>query len=83
MTKCGFLSFLVENLVDKYGKGKNFVKKSQTCNYEQVIYTGGVHTSVGGSVMVFQELVSFWKIDTFGQPFNNSTTHDSHAWADK
>ena len=36
--------FSVENLVDKYGKGENFVKKCQTCDYEQVIRTSGVHT---------------------------------------
>ena len=51
----GFMIFLVENLVDKYGKGENFVKKCQTCDYEQVIHTSGVHTSVGGSLMVYSE----------------------------
>ena len=38
----GFMIFLVENLVDKYGKGENFVKKCQTCDYEQVIHTSGL-----------------------------------------
>ena len=47
--------FSVANLVDKYGKGENFVKKCQTCDYEQAIHTSGVHTSAGGSLMVYSE----------------------------
>ena len=50
---------LVENLVDKYGKGKNFVRKCQTCDHEQVIRTAGVHTSAGGSLMVYDEEDTF------------------------
>lgn len=57
MTKYGLhdFSWLVESLVDKYGEGKNFVRKCHTCDYEQVIHTDGVHTSEGGSLMVYDE----------------------------
>ena len=44
---------LVESLVDKYGKGEKFVRKCQTCDYKQVIHTGGAHLSEGGSLMVY------------------------------
>ena len=37
----------------KYGKGENFIRKCQTCDYEQIIYSDGVHTSENGSVKVY------------------------------
>ena len=54
-----FMIFLVENLVDKYGKGENFVKKCQTCDYEQIIHTSGVHTSVDGLLWFTVKKINF------------------------
>jgi hypothetical protein len=57
MTKYShFYDFLlVESLWEKYGKGENFIRKCQTCDYEKTIHTGGVHCSEGGSFMVYDE----------------------------
>ena len=46
---------LVESLVDKYAQGKKSVRKCQTCDHEQVIHTGGVHVTEGGSLKVYDE----------------------------
>ena len=53
------LFLIVENLVGKYGKGQDFVRKRQSCHYEQKIRTAGVHTSSGGALMVYDEEDTF------------------------
>ncbi|CAB3990523.1 Hypothetical predicted protein [Paramuricea clavata] len=51
---------IVESLVEKYGKGENFIRKCQTCDYEKTIHTGGVHCSEGGSLSVYDEEEEFY-----------------------
>ena len=44
---------LVNALSKKYGKGKKTTMKCQSCSYEKEIYSSGVHTTEGGSLMVY------------------------------
>ena len=46
---------VVDNLIDKYGKGSTQIHKCQTCEYEENIYSEGTHITEGGSLMVYAE----------------------------
>ena len=54
-----FFRLLVESLIRKYGQGENYIRMCQTCDYEKVVYTGGVHQAEGGSLMVYAEEEEF------------------------
>ena len=42
-----------EELTQKYGKGKTRLRKCETCDYEQVIQSAGVHVSESGAIKVY------------------------------
>lgn len=44
-----------EELIQKYGEGGRHVRKCDTCHYEQVIHSAGVHVSPDGSIKVYAE----------------------------
>ena len=47
---------LVEVLVEKYGQGEVYVRKCETCEFEQTVRTAGTHVNGDkGSVMVFAD----------------------------
>lgn len=48
------LAAIEEHLIHTYGEGKMHVRKCDTCNYEQVIHSAGVHSS-GSSVKVYSD----------------------------
>lgn len=51
-------SFIVdveEELTQKYGKGKTSLRKCETCDYEQVIQSAGVHVSESGAIKVYAD----------------------------
>jgi hypothetical protein len=41
---------LVDDLLEKYGGGETFVRKCDTCNYEEDMRSEGVHISLMGDV---------------------------------
>ncbi|XP_046849016.1 uncharacterized protein LOC124442560 isoform X2 [Xenia sp. Carnegie-2017] len=46
---------IINDIVSKYGRGDKSIKKCQTCDYEKVIYSDGVHTTESGCMMVYCE----------------------------
>lgn len=44
-----------EELTQKYGKGKTSLRKCETCDYEQVIQSAGVHASESGAIKVYAD----------------------------
>lgn len=42
-------------LKEKYGDGDKHVRKCETCDYEQVIHSAGVHVSEGGAIKVYTD----------------------------
>ena len=49
-------SISVEVLVEKYGQGEVYVRKCETCEFEQTVRTAGTHVNGdNGSVMVFAD----------------------------
>ena len=49
-------SISVEVLVEKYGQGEVYVRKCETCKFEQTVRTAGTHVNGdNGSVMVFAD----------------------------
>jgi hypothetical protein len=42
-----------EELTQKYGKGETHVRKCDSCDYEQLIHSGGVHASASGVLKVY------------------------------
>ena len=48
-------SVLVDDLVQKYGQGEVSIQKCETCNYEKIIHSSGVHHDEGGCVKVYSE----------------------------
>ena len=49
------LVFVVDSLMQNYGHGEVYLKKCDTCDYEQPIRTNGVHVNEGGSVMMYAD----------------------------
>lgn len=50
-----FIFSIVDTLKRKYGEGENSIRKCETCDYEQVIYSGGVHETEDGCLRVYAE----------------------------
>ena len=55
MQENGYKDLTLEQIVNKMKKMRQKYKTEKVCDYEQVIHTSGVHTSVGGSLMVYSE----------------------------
>ena len=52
------LAAIEEDLINTYGEGEMHVRKCDTCNYEQVMHSAGVHSS-GSSVKVYSDADEF------------------------
>ena len=50
-----FIADVEEELTQKYGKGKTSLRKCETCDYEQVIQSAGVHVSESGPIKVYAD----------------------------
>ena len=48
-------SVLVDDLVQKYRQGEVSIQKCETCNFEKIIHSNGVHHDEGGCVKVYSE----------------------------
>jgi len=47
---------LKKNLItQKYGKGKTNLRKGETCDYEKVIQSAGIHVSESGAIKVYAD----------------------------
>ncbi|XP_044183032.1 uncharacterized protein LOC122947312 [Acropora millepora] len=54
-TSQGNLKDTADDLVQKYGQGEVSIQKCETCNYEKIIHSSGVHHDEGGCVKVYSE----------------------------
>ena len=42
--------------MQKYGQGEVSIRKCETCNFEKIIHSSGVHHDEGGCVKVYSDL---------------------------
>ena len=50
-----FITDVEAELTQKYGQGETYLTKCETCNYEQIIQTAGVHVLTGGVIKVYSD----------------------------